>query len=140
MKKMISLLLVLVMAFSLAACGAAQTNDGSTTITMEDGMTYGEGANEFTFVVVDTEGTKITATIKTDKTTVGEALEELGLIAGHDTEYGLYIDTVNGTTLSWDTDKMYWGFYINGEYALSGVDSTDIVAGSTYTIQAEKGE
>lgn len=138
MKKIISLLLVFVMAFSLAACGTAQTGDG--TITMDDGKTYGEGANEFTFEVVDAEGTKITATIKTDKTTVGEALEELGLIAGHDTEYGLYIDTVNGTTLSWDTDKMYWGFYIDGEYALTGVDATDIVAGSTYTIQAEKGE
>lgn len=138
MKKIISLLLVFVMAFSLAACGTAQTGDG--TITMDDGKTYGEGANEFTFEVVDAEGTKITATIKTDKTTVGEALEELGLIAGHDTEYGLYIDTVNGTTLSWDTDKMYWGFYIDGEYALTGVDATNIVAGSTYTIQAEKGE
>lgn len=138
MKKIIPLLLVFVMAFSLAACGTAQTGDG--TITMDDGKTYGEGANEFTFEVVDAEGTKITATIKTDKTTVGEALEELGLIAGHDTEYGLYIDTVNGTTLSWDTDKMYWGFYIDGEYALTGVDATDIVAGSTYTIQAEKGE
>ena len=86
------------------------------------------------------ESKEITATIKTDKTTVGEALEELGLIAGHDTEYGLYIDTVNGTTLSWDTDKMYWSFYIDGEYAMTGVDATEIVAGSTYTIQAEKGE
>ena len=140
MKKLILALLVLVMAFSLIACGTTQTDDGDTTVIMEDGKTYGEGANEFTFEVVDKEGTKITATIKTDKSTVGEALEELGLIAGHDTEYGLYIDTVNGTTLSWDTDKMYWGFYIDGEYAMTGVDSTDIVSGATYTIQAEKGE
>lgn len=139
MKKLLSLLLALVLVFGLVACGTTTTHDGNTTIIMEDGKTYGEGANEFTFEVVNAEGTKITAIIKTDKATVGEALEELGLIAGHETEYGLYIDTVNGTTLSWDTDKMYWGFYIDGEYAMTGVDSTDIVAGTTYTIQAEKG-
>ena len=139
MKKILSMLLVLIMVFSLIACGTPQTGDGNTAITMEDGKTYGEGATELTFEVVDAEGAKITATIKTDKATVGEALEELGLIAGHDTEYGLYIDTVNGTTLSWETDQMYWGFYINGEYAMTGVDATDIEAGTTYTIQAEKG-
>ena len=136
MKRITSLMLVLVMIFSLAACSTPAEGE---TVVMKEGKTYGEGAVSFTFVVVDKDGTRITATVNTDKTTVGEALAELKLIAGHNTEYGLYVDSVSGTTLSWDADKMYWGFYINGEYAMTGVDATNIEAGATYTLQAEKG-
>lgn len=50
-------------------------------------------------------------------TTVGKALLDQGVIAGEDSSYGLYVKTVNGTTLDYDTDGMYWAFYINGEYA-----------------------
>lgn len=46
-----------------------------------DGQTLGEGATKFTFTVMDPEGKETTAEIQTDKTTVGEALLELGLIA-----------------------------------------------------------
>ena len=38
----------------------------------------------------------------------------------------------------YDVDGTYWAFYINGAYAMSGVDSTEIVAGETYTFKVEK--
>lgn len=76
--------------------------------------------------------------IHTDRKKVGEALSELGLIAGEDSEYGLYVKTVNGVTADYDTDKTYWAFYVNGEYAQSGVDTTDIVDGDTYSFKIEK--
>ena len=63
---------------------------------------------------------------------------ELGLIAGDDSEYGLYVKTVNGVTLDYDKDGKYWAFYINGEYASTGVDSTDITAGAEYAFKVAK--
>lgn len=44
-----------------------------------------------------------------------------------------YVTTVNGITADWDTEKAYWAFYIGEEYAQTGVDATEIVAGTTYT-------
>ena len=75
--------------------------------------------------------------IHTDKETVGDALLELGLIAGEEGAYGLYVKTVNGLTVDYDTDGKYWAFYTNGEYAVSGVDTTTIEAGITYSFKVE---
>ena len=52
-------------------------------------------------------------------------------------EYGLYIKTVNGITLDWDKDAMYWAFYIDGEYAMTGVDTTKAEAGAIYMLKPE---
>ena len=52
--------------------------------------------------------------------------------------YGLYVKTVNGITLDYDTDGMYWAFYINGEYVQTGVDATGVEDGAVYAFRAEK--
>ena len=64
-------------------------------------------------------------------------LLDIGLIEGDESEYGLFVKTVDGVTKDYDTDGQYWSFYIDGEYAMSGVDSTDIVAGSSYEFRVE---
>ena len=148
LNKLLALLLALVMVLALAACGnKAQDNGGAgddanvvTDGTVADGATVGKGATAFTVEVAQLDGTSITFTVNTDKATVGEALLELGIVAGDDTEYGLYVKTVNGVTLDYDTDGAYWGFYINGEYAMTGVDATNIEAGAIYALKAEKAE
>ena len=56
----------------------------------------GEGKTVFTFVVTDGDGNETAFEIHTDKATVGEALTELGLIAGEEGQYGLYVTEVNG--------------------------------------------
>lgn len=99
----------------------------------------GEGKTTFLFEVVDKEGKKTEYTIHTDKETVGDALQELGLIEGENGAYGLYVKKVCGILADYDVDQTYWSFYIGGEYAMSGVDTTEIVAGTTYTLKAEKG-
>lgn len=140
-KKILSMLVCVLLAAALAlgtlGCTKAPEATEPSVVTMQDGATLGTGATAFTFTVVDTEGKETTVTIKTDKTTVGEALVELGLVAGEDSEFGLYVKTVNGITLDYDTDGKYWAFYIDGEYAMTGVDSTEITAGSVYTFKAE---
>ena len=98
----------------------------------------GEGAVQFAFTVVDKDGNETAFEIHTDKEIVGEALLELEMIAGEDGAYGLYVKTVNGITADYDVDQTYWAFYVDGEYATSGVDTTPIEEGKTYTFKVEK--
>ena len=145
LNKLLALLLALVMVLALAACGNKEQDKGGagddanvvTDGVVADGATVGEGKTAFTVEVVQLDGTAIKFTVNTDKATVGEALLDLGIVAGDTTEYGLYVKTVNGVTLDYDADGAYWAFYINGEYASTGVDSTNIEAGATYTLKGE---
>lgn len=131
----LALVLVAAMALSLCACGS----DGTVKLPLKDGKTYGKGNTSFTLVVTDLDVKTTTVTIKTDKATVGAALLELGIIDGDPSDWGLYVTTVNGIKLDWDKDQAYWSFYIGEEYAMTGVDSTDVVAGTTYKLIAANG-
>ena len=99
----------------------------------------GSGKTSFYFEVTDKDGGTASYTVHTDAKTVGEALLENKLIDGTDSDYGLYVTTVDGQTLDWDADQMYWAFYDNGEYATAGVDQTEIVDGATYAFVATEG-
>lgn len=142
MKKWLSFILCIVLIAAMALCMSGCNDNGADLSTeptvFSDGQSLGQGAVSFTLTVTDLDGSEATVQISTDKETVGEALQELGLIKGEQGAFGLYIKTVNGITYDYDTDGVYWGFYIDGAYALSGIDGTDIVAGSTYTLKAEK--
>ena len=97
----------------------------------------GEGATVFEFKVTGLDGQTRTFEIHTDEKTVGAALLKVGIIAGDNSQYGLYVKTVDGVTLDYEKDKKYWAFYVNGAYASSGVDSTDVKAGEVYEFKAE---
>ena len=97
----------------------------------------GSSGNSFAFTVVDKDGNETPFEIHTDQEIVGDALTELELIAGDESEYGLYVKTVNGITADYDADGVYWAFYINGEYAATGVDSTPITEGESYSFKVE---
>lgn len=139
----LSMMLIVAMAFCTTACGGNDKGDKLQTDTQQGAKTdetakvLGEGSTVFSFTVVDADSNKTVYEIHTDKTTVGEALLELGLIAGEEQEYGLYVKTVDGVTVDYDKDKKYWAFYVNGEYAMTGVDSTVITPGDTYAFQVE---
>ena len=135
-KKISALLLIVVMIVAFAACAAPEGAD-IELITVTNGETIGDGNTEFPLAITDVEGEQIAITVKTDKATVGEALVELGLIAGEESEYGLYIKTVNGILLDYDQDGKYWAFYVDGAYANTGVDQTEIEAGVNYELKAE---
>lgn len=144
-KKILSyiLLTVLIAAMALVSVGCSDKENTSATekpvvTTASNEVTVlGEGARTFDFTVTDFEG-KVTAfIINTDKETVGEALLELGLLEGKEGPYGLYVKTVNGITADFDKDGKYWAFYIDGEYAMTGVDVTNIETGKTYAFKVE---
>ena len=159
MKKLVSgewnvrvcgVLLAVTMAAGMTACGSKSGDNGNTQGTVQefvqaqpdgafaDGSDLGEGNTEFTLTVTDKEGAESSFTIHTDKETVGDALTEIGMIAGEEGDYGLYVKTVNGVTADYDVDQTYWAFYINGEYASTGVDATPVTAGDIYSFKVEK--
>ena len=112
---------------------------GTSDAAQSDAVTeVGEGNTVFDFTVTDADGNETVFRVKTDKTVVGDALSDVGLIEGEDGQYGLYVKKVNGILADYDTDGTYWAFYVNGEYAMTGVDTTDIVPGDSYAFKVEK--
>ncbi len=141
-KKTLSVLVcaVLIAAVALftSGCNSNTPETPPTTVAMQDATPVGEGATKFTFTVTKPDGTEASFLVSTDKAVVGEALQDAGLISGEEGPYGLYVKTVNGITVDYDTDGMYWAFYINGQMAPTGVDKTDITPDAVYSFKAEK--
>ncbi len=143
LKQVLSLFLcvVLIAAMALIATGCNDDKAGgdppSATTTPSNVTVKGTGATVFSFSVTDKAGKTTHFEIHTDKTVVGEALQELGLIDGEEGPYGLYVKTVTGETVDYDTDGKYWAFYINGKLAPSGVDTTPIQAEESYAFKVE---
>ena len=136
------MVLIVAMALGTTGCNGNTNKDTSSGAGAENGVradvsVLGTGSTEFSLTVVNQEGSETPFEIHTDKETVGDALLELGLIDGEQSEYGLYVKTVNGITADYDKDGIYWAFYINGEYASSGVDSTMITEGEIYSFKVE---
>ena len=137
MKRFLALFLSALMLLSLVGCGG---NAGQTAgnKVIENGATIGEGDKSFVTEVVDADGNTVKFTVQTNEKTVGEALQKLGVIDGEEGDYGLYIKTVNGITADYNKDGVYWAFYVDGEYAMTGADMTDAVDGTVYTFRVEK--
>ena len=56
----------------------------------------GEGTTGFTLTVTQKDGSSEEFEIRTDKDNVGDALLDAGMITGSTSEYGLFIESVNG--------------------------------------------
>ena len=151
----LSLVLVIVliaaMALSVVSCDKTDVGGEETSTVTEPQASVdttdaeetrpsnavGEGSTSFAFTVTFVDGTVKEYTVYTDKTIVGGALLDAGLIVGEDSQFGLYVKTVDGVTLDYDKDGKYWAFYVDGKYASKGVDSTEIEEGKVYSFKAE---
>ena len=124
LKKILSFFLCMVLIAAMALFATAC-----------NGQENGEEAVEktFTFIVKDAEGEETPFEITTYEKTVGAALLAEKLIEGTVESYGLYVKKVNGIVADYNVNGAYWAFYVNGQYALSGVDSTNIEDGATYS-------
>lgn len=120
------LCLVLVAAMSLLSVGC---NDNNTPASA--------GEKEFTLTVTHSDSSEKTFTVKSEKQTVGEALLDEEIIAGSQGQYGLMVETVDGETVKFEDGGKYWAFYIGNEYAMTGVDATNIEDGQTYAFKVE---
>ena len=129
MKKIISgaLIACILLSFALIFVGCGLPEGGTTETEMT-----------FTLEVVHLDGTQKSFEVKTYQTILADALTEKGYISGHDSQYGLTVETVDGETLDWETSGAYWTVYVNGEYAMVGVSSIYVEDGATYSFKAEK--
>ena len=131
--KILSLLVMLALlaAMALTITSCAEKDDGSE----ENSETVEK--IEFTVEVTKADGSKKTFTLKSDLENVGDALVAEGLIEGEEGAYGWYITTVDGEFHKYEEDGKYWAFYIDGEYAMTGVSTTPITEGAVYAFKAE---
>lgn len=131
-KRSAALALVLALMLSLAACGAKAEGLWANATYTED-TELGEGAKTLS-VEVTAEDKTITFTIHTDAENLRGALEENGLVSGDESEYGLYVKSVNGIAADYDADGYYWALSKAGEYLMTGVDDTLIADGEQYEL------
>ena len=96
-----------------------------------------EGSKDITIEVVDNEKKSTVYELKTDAEYLRQAMEEAeGLtFEGDESEYGLMVNTVNGLTADYTKDKAYWGFYVNGEYCMNGIDTQPVIDGDAFKIE-----
>lgn len=128
-----SLFLLLALVLSLGACGGDPWAEAVYTAD----TTLGEGGTQFTFEVVCGEHL-VTFTVNTDEGMLGDALLDVGLIAGDTGPYGLYVKRVNDVLADYDVDGYFWALYVKGEAAMVGVDATPVEAGAVYRFAREK--
>ncbi len=136
-KKSIFCFLLAVLIALLVSCN--KNNAPANESTPIADSIVGEGEAEFIFEAVFSDGTAKAYRVKTNQAMLDEALVEAGLIGGDKTQFGLTVTTVCGVVHDFEKgDKIYWSFYIDDEYAPTGVSSTEVTEGAKYSFKAEK--
>ena len=124
-----TLWIVLALVLLIAAMVAAwflfrpSANAGKKTITVE---------------ITHMDGTTNTFEVKTDEEYLGPALENEKLISGTDSEYGLFIDTVDGEYADGEQNQ-WWTFTVNGEFGDYGADQQPIADKDVYAFSVYEG-
>ena len=94
-----------------------------------------QGAKTFTVEVVHSDGGSKTFTYHTDEEYLGAVLEADGLIKGEMGPYGLEIFEVDGERAVWAENGAYWAIFVNGEYGMTGVDTTPVNDGDAFKLE-----
>lgn len=134
-KKILCLFAAALLVFNLAACSKQVNKE----VDPSDKSTYSEigtGARSFYLDIIFEEHEKHYK-ISTGQSNVGPALEELGLVEGHNGEYGLFIESVEGEKHVYEEDGKYWAFYEEGQYAVKSIDRTPIKNEALYALRVE---
>ena len=92
------------------------------------------GSKTITVTVVHSDSKSQEFSYSTDKAYLGEVLQKGDFITGTPGEFGLYMETVDGETASWEENGAYWAFYVGEEYATTSVDLTPITDGAVYKL------
>ena len=123
----VSVILSVVLLFCCVSCGKKIEPTGLwENATYLSDTTLGNGEKTVSFAV-EAGDQKITITLKTDKSTLGDAMYEHGLIND-----ASFFNILNGIEASWEKDQAYWAFY-NGESLMPyGVNDETISDGASY--------
>jgi len=77
-------------------------------------------------------------TIKTDEEYLRKAVESIKLVDGTESEYGLWIKTVDKETAD-DAKQQWWSLYVNGEFGSFGIDEQPVADGDSFTFKLVEG-
>lgn len=118
---------------------ATETEAATEAATEETTEATAEGSKHVTITVVDNEQNETTYEANTDAEYLKEVFDEIDdlVVEGDDSEYGLYITTVNGLTADYNTDGAYWAIYVNDEYGMYGADQQPVTDGDAYKLVYE---
>ena len=97
-----------------------------------------QGDKNITVIVVHGDESQKEFAINTSSENLRGALEEQKLVEGSDSEYGLYVITVDGETAD-EAAQQWWCFTKGGEMLMTGVDDTMIADGDQYEITLTTG-
>ena len=125
--------LALMLVFGLTACGKKEASNLWDNAKWTEDASLGEGSKTVE-VEIEMEEKSITLTIASDKDILGEILLDHEVIEGEMGAYGMYIKSVNGVQADYDVDQAYWAVYQDGEYLMTGVDSTEVSDGAHYEL------
>ena len=89
------------------------------------------GAKAVTVQVVHGDGSEKTFDLHTDAENLRQVCEEQNLISGQESEYGLFVQTVDGETAD-ESQQQWWCITKGGEEHFYGVDETMIEDGDKY--------
>ncbi len=98
---------------------APQGTAGGKTITVE--VVHGDASTKEFVIETDSENLR------------GALEQEEGLIAGEESDYGLFVMTVDGETVNSENQE-WWCFTKGGEQLMTGVEDTMIADGEHYEI------
>ena len=92
------------------------------------------GAKEITVEVIHADQSIRTFTYYTDAEYLGEVLLTEGLVEGEESQFGLYILTVDGEDAIYEKSGAYWSLCQDGEPTPAGADSTPIQDGDAFQL------
>ena len=96
------------------------------------------GAKELTIVVVHGDESQKTFDIHTDAEYLDQALTENEIASGSDSEYGLFITTVDGETAD-DSQQQWWCITKGGETVNTSAEQTPIADGDRFELTMKEG-
>lgn len=94
-----------------------------------------QGTKSITIKVVDNYNTTV-YNVQTDAEYLRQAMEDAdGLeFSGSESMYGMMVETINGVTADWNVDASFWGFSVNGEECIYGIDTQPVADGDKFEI------
>lgn len=131
----LSLLLALLLALSVFAGCSDENSSSASQPSSQTGSAVSASdsvsAKTITVTVVHKDGSKKDFSVDTDADNLRGALEPDGIIAGEESDYGLFVKTVDGETAD-DANQEWWCVTKGGEMLNTGVDDTKIADGDAY--------
>ena len=91
-----------------------------------------EGVKEISVTITHSDGTTRTEEFETTAQYLADALEPYELLEGEDSEYGLFVTSVDGEYAD-SAEGVYWMFDVNGAMGEYGVDSQPVADGDVYS-------